>query len=130
MELHLKVIGVILILLGLMHVGFPRYFNWKKDLANLELINKEMMIVHTFFLALVLVGMGTICLYSTKDLISTPFGKTISLSFAIFWAVRLLVQFFGYSSELWKGKRFETVVHIVFIALWGYFSWVFWMVYL
>jgi hypothetical protein len=27
---------------------------------------------------------------------------------------------FGYSSQTWKGKAFETMVHYVFIALWSY----------
>ena len=139
MELHLKIVGTVLILLGFMHIGFPRYFHWKKDLASLELINREMMIVHTFFLALVVAGMGFICLFNSEQLLNTLFsqedgttsvGKTISLSFAIFWTVRLLVQLFGYSPELWRGKRFETIVHVVFIFLWSYVSGVFWTAYL
>jgi hypothetical protein len=46
-----------------------------------------------------------------------------------FWLVRLYVQFFGYSSQTWKGKPFETMVHYVFIALWSYLSMVFGLIY-
>jgi len=35
------------------------------------------------------------------------------------------VQFFGYSAKNWRGKGFETVVHVLFIVLWGYMSTVF-----
>ena len=52
MELHLKIAGAILIFLGFMHIAFPKYFNWKKELSQLSLINNQMMYVHTFFLAL------------------------------------------------------------------------------
>lgn len=38
----------------------------------------------------------------------------------MFWALRLFTQFFVYSPKLWRGKRFETVVHIAFSMLWTY----------
>ncbi len=125
MEIHFKVIGILLIILSLVHVIFPRYFNWKKELQPLSLINRQMMTIHTLFVALIVLLMGLLCLTTSHDLIETSLGKKISLGFGIFWLVRLLVQFFGYSSELWKGKRFETTVHIIFSFLWGYLSSVF-----
>ncbi len=84
-----------------------------------------MMIVHTFFIALSVFLMGVICLTNTKALITTPLGKTISLGFGIFWVIRLIFQFFVYSPDLWKGKRFETIIHIIFTLLWIYISSVF-----
>lgn len=122
MEFHLKMIGILLIILGLIHSVFPRYFNWKDELAGISLINRQMMSVHTFFIALTLVLMGLLCLISSQDLISTDLGKTVSLGFGIFWTVRLIFQFFVYSPALWKGKKFETTVHIVFALLWTYLS--------
>lgn len=125
MEIHYKIIGVLLIALALVHVIFPKYFNWKEELKSLSLINRQMMTVHTFFIALVVFLMGLLCLYSTKELIESKLGKTISLGLGIFWSMRLFIQFFGYSTELWKGKTFETVVHILFSLLWTYLSVVF-----
>ncbi|WP_188460533.1 hypothetical protein [Marivirga lumbricoides] len=130
MQIHFKVIGVLLIMLAFVHVIFPRYFNWKMELKNLSLINRQMMTVHTFFVALVVFLMGLLCLSSSAELVETPLGKTISLGFAIFWSLRLFIQFFGYSGELWRGKPFETFVHIVFTGLWSYLSTVFWLNYL
>jgi len=129
MEIHLKVIGGILVALALVHVIFPRYFNWGEELKKLSLINRQMMEVHTFFLALMVFMMGLLCLVATSDLIHTNLGKIISLGFGVFWAIRLVVQFFWYSSRLWKGKIFETVVHVLFTMLWVYLSVVFLMNY-
>ncbi len=108
--------------LALVHVIFPKYFNWKEELKSLSLINRQMMTVHTFFIALVVFLMGLLCLTSSTELIETKLGKTISLGLGIFWSIRLFIQFFGYSTELWKGKTFETVVHILFSLLWTYLS--------
>jgi len=126
METHFKIIGVLLMVLALIHVIFPRYFNWKEELQSLSLINKEMMKYHTFFIALTVFLMGALCITSSKELASTLLGKRISIGFGVFWLLRFFVQFFGYSSVLWKGKTFETTVHILFACFWAYMSMVFW----
>lgn len=125
MEIHFKIIGVLLVVLALVHAVFPRYFKWEQELKSLSLINRQMMTVHTFFIALTLFLMGLLCLTSPSELIATPLGKKVALGLGIFWTFRLIIQFFGYSPELWKGKQFETMVHIVFSLLWTYLSVVF-----
>ncbi len=122
MLIHFQVVGICLMSLALLHVIFPRYFHWKEELKSLSLMNRQMMVVHTFFIALVVFLMGLLCVTSARELIETNLGKTVSLGFGIFWTIRLLVQFFGYSSALWKGKAFETAVHIVFSFFWIYVS--------
>ena len=130
MELHLRIIGGILITLALIHAIFPKYFNWKKELQTLSLVNKQMMQVHTLFIALMLFLMGILCISSSSDLVDTELGKRVSFGFGIFWGVRLLVQFFCYSPKLWKGKAFETFVHIIFSLFWTYLTWTFFSIYL
>jgi len=120
MELHLKIIGWLLIALALIHVIFPRYFNWKQELSSLSLINKQIMQVHSFFIAVTVFLMGLLCITCSEELVGTVLGKRISLGLGIFWTIRLAVQFFGYSPKVWRGKAFETTVHIVFSILWVY----------
>ena len=125
MDLHLKIVGYLLIVLGLGHAVFPRYFNWKEELRSLSMINRQMMVIHTFFIALTLVLMGIFCVTSSTEIVSTNLGRRISLGFGLFWVCRLLIQFFGYSSSLWRGKKLETAAHIAFTCLWVYLSVVF-----
>lgn len=130
MELHLKIIGYISIGLALAHVVFPRYFQWEKDLQGVSLINRQLMFVHTFFIAFVVFLMGIFCLWSSKDLIETRLGNQIVFGLFLFWGVRLYFQFFVYSPKLWRGKIFETIVHIVFSLIWTYFVVVFFIIYI
>jgi hypothetical protein len=129
MEVHLKIIGCVFIALALVHIVFPKYFNWAKELSTLSLINRQMMVVHTFFIALTVFLMGVLCLTSSTALLETTLGKKISLGLGIFWIVRLFIQFFGYSTTLWKGKKLETIIHIVFSLLWTYLSVIFVTIY-
>lgn len=126
MALHIKIIGSLLMVLAFMHIIFPKYFNWKEDLKPLNIINRQMLKVHAFFIALTVFLMGLLCVSSTNQLLTTPLGKKILLGMATFWTFRMFIQFFGYSSEIWKGKKFETVMHILFSIFWVYLSFVFW----
>ncbi len=88
-----------------------------------------MMKVHTFFIAFTVFLMGLLCLSSADELVNTNLGRKMSLGLGIFWTVRLIIQFFGYSSVLWKGKKFETSMHILFSLFWTYLSVIFLVIY-
>lgn len=129
MELHLKIIGACLLLLAVVHIGFPKYFKWKEELTHLSLINRQMVGSHTFFIALTVGLIGLLCVFHSHDLVYTPLGKQLSLGLGVFWALRLFFQLFVYSSKLWRGKSFETIVHILFSLFWAYMSAVFLFIY-
>lgn len=130
MVLQIKIVGVLCVILALIHVVFPAYFDWKRELRAVSLINRQLMYVHTFFVAIVVLLMGILCLTSSADLVETRLGHRIAFGLFVFWGLRLLIQFFGYAPELWRGKRMETAVHVLFSLLWTYFCgvffWVFW----
>ncbi len=125
MIIHIKIIGTLLVGLALIHAIFPRYFKWKIELQSLSLINKQMMIVHTFFIAIMVFLMGLLCLLSAEDLVQTMLGKRVCLGMCVFWTLRFFIQFVGYSPKLWQGKAFETIIHVLFSILWAYYSGVF-----
>lgn len=126
--MHLRITGYILVLLSLLHIFFPKYFKWKKEFEAVSLLSKQMMYVHTFFIALIVLLMGLCCIYAAEDILQTRLGHLLALGLFIFWGCRLLFQVFVYSPALWKGKRFETTVHVVFSFIWTYFSIVFLLV--
>ncbi|MFT3702725.1 MAG: hypothetical protein QM802_10160 [Agriterribacter sp.] len=125
MEIHFKIIGCLMVVLALLHFSFPKYFNWKQELSPLSIINRQMMYVHMYFIALAVFLIGLLCITSSAELMGTVLGKRVCLGLGIFWSARLLVQFFGYSPKIWKGKTFETIIHILFSLFWIYISAVF-----
>jgi hypothetical protein len=130
MEVHLKIVGSLLITLSLMHIIIPKYFKWEQDLTSLSLITKQILYVHTFFIAFVVLLIGLLCLSYSHELVYDPFGRVISLGLFGFWLTRLIFQFFVYSPKVWRGKRFETVMHVVFSITWVYFTSVFLFAYM
>jgi len=130
MEIHLKIVGTLLIALSLMHIIIPKYFKWAQELTSLSLITKQILYVHTFFIAFVVLLMGLLCLSYSFELVYDPFGRIISLGLFGFWLTRLIFQFLVYSPKVWRGKRFETVMHVMFSITWLYFTIVFFFCYL
>ena len=122
MKTLIEITGGILIALALLHAIFPRYFRWKEETATLSTITRQVLYVHTFFIALTVFLMGILCVTSANEIINTTLGKKISFGLGIFWGLRLMIQIFGYSSKLWRGKRLETTVHIAFTIFWAWLT--------
>ena len=96
MEINLKISGLLLIILALLHIGFPKYFDWKTELKSLTLLTRQVMYVHTFFIALVVLLIGVLCFTSAAELIVSKLGNKILIGFGFFWFCRLLIQIFVY----------------------------------
>lgn len=125
MELHLKIIGVLLIFLSLIHFELPKRFDWKNNLSGLNLFNRQMFKVHVVFIMLMEILLGILFFTSANEMVNTNLGKKICLGLGALWGLRALFQFFVYSPKLWRGKTFETVIHVLFLILWFYLTFVF-----
>lgn len=124
----LQITGTLLAILGLAHAAFPRYFRWKEETIRLSLLTRQILYVHTGFIGLTVFLIGILNMTCAHDLANTALGKRISLGLAAFWGIRLVVQFWGYSPDLWRGKRFETIMHILFSVFWAWLTTVFLLV--
>jgi hypothetical protein len=121
LTLHLQIVGVLLILLGLSHAFFDRYFGWQQELASVSVLTRKVFFVHTFFIAFGVALCGVVSLvYASTLLHPDPLNRAILGGMAAFWLCRLLVQFFAYDSAIWRGNVFRTRMHVAFSALWTY----------
>ena len=122
-ELHLRVAGVLLLALIPLNLYVPRRYEWRRELASLSLLNRQIFQVHAGFLCVVLAMFAALALLYTRPLLApTPLARAVLAGMAIFWFLRLLTQWLVYDWSLWRGRRFETLVHIVFTGLWGYLT--------
>jgi len=125
MQSLLEIAGALLVALALFHAFLPGHFKWRDELRSVTLLTRQIHYIHTFFIALTLLLTGLLCLADARELLHTPLGQKITLGLFVFWLCRLVIQFFGYSPALWKGKRFETAMHLLFSLLWVFFTLVF-----
>jgi hypothetical protein len=119
LEMLLRIAGGGLLLLALAHVPIGRQLGWREDCRRLTPVNEAVFHVHTFFICLTLVMMALPCLLAPQVLVRpTAAGAWMAWSFSVFWFARLYFQWFVYPTALWRGKRLETGVHLIFTILW------------
>jgi hypothetical protein len=118
---QIRIVGALLIVLGLSHAFFNRYFGWEKELASVSLFTRQVFYVHTFFIGMgvTLSGIGSL-LYADALVRPGALSRAILAGLATFWLCRLLAQFFAYDAAIWRGDRFRTVMHFAFAVLWIY----------
>ena len=121
LTVHLQVVGVLLMVLGLSHVFFNRYFGWEVELARVSLFTRRVFFVHTFFIAMTVTMMGAFCAVYAGALVEPQaLNRAILAGMVVFWGSRLVAQFTAYESAIWHGDRFRTRMHVVFSVFWVY----------
>ena len=124
--IHLRVTGVLLAGLAILNVFVPRRFGWREELSRVSLVNRQIFQVHTIFLIVTLSLFSALLLTMADALVEpTRLARAILLGLTLFWGLRMLMQWFYYSPATWRGHRFNTAMHVLFSALWIYFTGVF-----
>lgn len=118
---HLHLVGALLLMLGISHAFFDRYFGWEQELKSVSLLTRQVFYVHTFFIGLgvVLAGAGSL-LYADALIQPGVLNRAILAAMATFWLCRLFAQFLAYDAAIWRGNRFRTIMHATFAVLWCY----------
>ena len=126
LELHLRLVGVIMAALAVVNLFVPRRFHWPEELARLSLINRQIFQAHSIFLILMLALFSALLLTCTDALLEpTRLARAVLAGLTIFWGLRMVMQWFFYSPETWRGHRLHTVLHVVFSGTWIYVTAVF-----
>ena len=128
-ELHLRLAGALQLVLAALHLGFPRRFDWTSELPRLSLLNRQIFVVHTVFIGLVVLMFGALSCFAAPALLEpTPLSRLVLGGLAVFWTVRLAVQWLVYDARLWRGNAANTRIHLALTALYvylpGVYGWV------
>jgi hypothetical protein len=119
LTLLLKVTGLGMVALSLAHLPIGRVLGWDADVKQLKPENAAVFHSHLFFLCFALVLLGVALLSGAEDFVErSALGKWISGMLLVFWSCRLYRQWFGFPQELWRGKPFETKIHLLFTLVW------------
>lgn len=124
--LNLRAAGALLAVLVVVNLLVPSRFGWRADLAKLSLLNRQIFQAHSVFLVLIL-GLSSALLLTSADALLEPsrLSRAILIGLTIFWGLRMVMQWFFYSPDIWRGNRFFTTMHIAFSVAWIYMTAVF-----
>ena len=123
---HLRIVGALMAALVAVNLWVPRRYRWREEMAQLSLLNRQIFQAHMVFLLLTLALFSALLLTSGEALLEpTPLSRAMLIGLTIFWALRMGMQWWFYSSAIWRGHRFNTAMHYVFSVTWVYVTAVF-----
>jgi hypothetical protein len=123
---NLRIAGACMAALVVFNLFVPQYLGWRRELARVSLVNRQIFEVHAFFLVLTLAMFAVLLLTASDALLEpTRLSRLVLGGLTTFWAIRMLAQWFYYSPNTWRGNRLHTVLHVAFSALWIYVTVVF-----
>ncbi len=120
---------------GLVHFGIliasaltPGVLEWRRHLAPLPPLLRQLFWVYGSFIVLVIVSFGTISLTNTDALASgQPLARSVCAMIAVFWAARLAVQWFVFDATpfltnalLKLGYHALTAAFLLLVAIYSY----------
>jgi hypothetical protein len=121
LHIHLQIVGILLMLLGMSHIFFNRFFRWEQELVVVSLLTRQVFFVHNFFIGLTVMLGGAVSFFCANALLRPDtLSRAVLAGMATFWLCRLLAQFVGYNSAIWRGDRFRTFMHVACSLLWCY----------
>ena len=121
-EIHLRVVGGLLLAIAALSVYVPRHFGWGAEIQRLTLLARQVFVIHAAFVSLVLVLLGLLLtLHAPALLAPGALPRATLVGLLVMWSARMLAQWFFYDARLWRGKPFETFMHVLFSAIYVYF---------
>lgn len=100
-------LATLIFIAGLLHFGIliasalvPQVLDWRRSLAKLDPLLRQLIWVHGAFIVLVIIAFGVLSLTDATALASgTPLARSVSAFIAIFWSARLAVQFLVFDAK-------------------------------
>jgi hypothetical protein len=123
---QLQLAGAALVLLGLGHVALPRALAWRRELAGVGPLSRQVLYTHTFFIGVMCVLLGLAPLTLAADLLAPGRAATaILVAECAVWGLRWLIQFVAFPARTWRGSRLHTAGYVGFAVLWTWILGVF-----
>jgi hypothetical protein len=115
--------GGVQLLIASVNFFLPKQLDYRGNLAKLTPIVREVFVVQTVYIVLILAAFAGLCFVFTTELAGgSALGRTLSGFLALFWGLRFCIQFFSYDAAL---KRQHPLLNVAFLAAFVYLTGVF-----
>lgn len=84
--------GIFNVAFAVFHVLFWRLLDWKRDLASLSFINRQVMQILNLCLTFAFLIFAYISFFHTAELVGTSLGRALLLLISVFWFLRAAEQ--------------------------------------
>ena len=116
---QLRLVGAVLVLLGLAHPVMPYALAWRREFAMLRSLTRQIMYTHTLFIGLTCILLGLVPLVLTTDLLAHGRIPTAVLAAeCVFWGARWCAQFIAFPPAHWRHSPWYRAGYAALTLLW------------
>jgi hypothetical protein len=115
--------GLVQLVIASANFFLPRKLRYAANISRMDMIVRQVFIVHSVYIVLMLAGLAGLCLAFPHELAgASRLGRCLSGFIAVFWVLRVPIQLFYYEPAL---KRQNFAMHILFTTAFVYLAAVF-----
>ncbi len=120
---YIYVAGALQLIIAAANFFLPKKLCYAENLAKVAPIIRQVFIIHSIYIVMMLVFFGTLCFAFAPELAGdSRLGTFLSAFLAWFWLPRVFIQLFYYDARL---RRQNLPVHILFTTIFAYLAAVF-----
>jgi len=128
LKLLLQLAGLLQFAILIASAATPRALEWRKHLAGLPILLRQLFWVYGAFIVFVIVAFGTLPLLNAGAMAAgEPVARSLCAFVACFWLARLAVQWFVFDARPWLTNALLTAGYhaltVAFICLTLIYGW-------
>ena len=121
-EIHLRVVGGLLLGIAVLGVYVPRHFGWARHIQPLPLLTRQVFVIHCWFVSGVCGLLGLLLSILAPALLAPgALPRALLIGLLAMWGARMFAQWLFYDARLWRGIPLHTFMHVLFSAIYIYF---------
>ena len=112
--------GAIQLLIAAANVLLPGRLRYRENLPRLSTIVRQVFVVHSIYIVLVLLFFGAVCLGFAPELAGgSSLGRCLAAFLAVFWLLRAGLQVFYYDREFQRRNQLACLAMLAAVSSLG-----------
>jgi hypothetical protein len=109
--------GAIHLSIAVSNIWVPGIFNYRENLPKLSPMVRQIFIVHSIYIVLVLLAFSALCFFFAPELTRTaPLSRFLSTFLAVFWLLRVVLQLSYYDREVRAQHRRGDIAYTLAVS--------------
>lgn len=116
----LWIAGGVHLAIAVANFWIPGILHYRENLAKVSPMVRQVFVVHSIYLVMVLVAFSALCFFFAPDLTSgTPLGRFLTAFLAVFWLLRVVLQVVYYDPEVRAKYRLGDIAYTLAVSCLG-----------
>lgn len=116
----LWIAGAVHLSIAVSNIWVPGILHYRENIAKVSPMVRQVFVVHSIYMVLVLLGFSALCFFFAPELAgNSPLCRFLSAFLAVFWLLRVALQFAYYDRQVRARYRLGDVAYTLAVSCLG-----------